>query len=296
MNKKVQISQDTLYKYLTEHGVTVSRLAELMNTTAANINSCFLHHKNSDGSIRRFTSRNIPELNQALEKMAEDIRSRVLTFGSDQTFTNQRGNTYDPALVERMKNDVGYYFNLTALCEKVLGWKKSKKHNVLETISSKVYGYISQDDVNRINAELLSVAGVLSSYEVVPDEGSSLSDSSNDRQTVDRQPQAPVNADEYHERLDQFIRAISDTSLPLTERYRIYHERYPDGIIFFRVNDGYTVAQDDARRLVEYDSNIYPYTDMDSGLTTAFMSADIYKKIEEKCIIKGWQTTVVEMY
>ena len=292
--EKVKISQDTLYQYLLEHGVKMIRLTELMEMSGSTITSCFKHQPLNNGTPRSFTRKAIVKLNAALPQIAENLRNSILVFGSDQVFTNQRGKTYDPALIEPLKK-IGEYMNLTALVQRVLGWNQDKKENTLVTPSSNNYGCISKQDADRINAELLSVAGVLSSYEVVADEGSS-SDSSDDGQSADLQPQAPANADAYYKRLDQFIGAISDTTLPLTERYRIYHERYPDGIIFFRVNDGYTVAQDDARRLVEYDSNIYPYTDMASELTTAYMSADIYKTIEEKCISNGWQTVVVEMY
>lgn len=173
MTQKVQVSSDALYQYLTEHGVTISRLSELMGVSFATVNSCFLHHKMMDGTPRRFTAKNIEKLNIALEQMAEGIRGAVLTFGSDRVFTNRRGKTYDPALVEPIKNNVAKYFSMNLLCEKVLGWSRPMKRNVLESNTGKAFGCITADDVNRINAELLSVAGVLGSYEVVPDDSSS---------------------------------------------------------------------------------------------------------------------------
>lgn len=292
---KIKVTQDFLYQYLLEHNFTISMLANKMGVSNAILSRSFRHMPNRLGKTMYLSAANIARLNVVLEQVADELRGCVLNFGSPQTYTNLHGRTYDPALVDVFKDGAGKYFNLTGLTERVLGWNVNRKRMTLSIEKSPIYGNISKQDADRINAELLSVAGVLSSYEVVADEGSS-SDSSDDGQTADLQPQAPANADAYYKRLDQFIGAISDTTLPLTERYRIFHERYPDGIIFFRVNDGYTVAQDDARRLVEYDSNIYPYTDMSSGLTTAYMSADIYKTIEEKCISKGWQTVVVEMY
>ncbi|MDK7740654.1 hypothetical protein QP561_10480, partial [Veillonella nakazawae] len=42
--------------------------------------------------------------------------------------------------------------------------------NTLSAPSSKIYGNITRGDADRLNAELLSVAGVLSSHEVVADD------------------------------------------------------------------------------------------------------------------------------
>ena len=167
MTQKVKVTQDILYQYLTEHGVKMVRLAELMKTSEANISSCFKHHKKLDGSLRSFTPRNIRNLNAALEQFSIDLRGCLLTFGSTQVYMNQRKKTYDPALVEPMKR-IGELLNLTALVERVLGWDKQKKDNVLVTKTSKVYGTISKDDSDRINSELLSVAKMLSSFEIVP--------------------------------------------------------------------------------------------------------------------------------
>ena len=171
--EKVKISSDTLYQFLTEHGVKLVRIAELTRLSEASINSCFRHHLINNGVPRTFTRYTLRRLNAAIEQIANELRSLTLVFGSELVYTNQRGNTYDPALVEPMKR-IGEYMNLSALVERVLGWNRSKKDNVLVTRSSKVYGCISQSDVDRINAELLSVANVLSSYEVVSERENTL--------------------------------------------------------------------------------------------------------------------------
>lgn len=162
----IKVSQDTLYQYIQEHNIKLVRLAELMELSEASINSCFKHHITNRGVPRSFTPAAIDKLNFAIWRIAAELRQRLLTFGSDQVFTNAHGRTYDPALVEPMKR-VGEYLNLTALTQRVLGWNKGKKENILVTPSSKVYGNISEDDANRINTELLAIAGVLSNYEVV---------------------------------------------------------------------------------------------------------------------------------
>lgn len=169
MIQKIQISSDTLYQFLTEHGVKESRLAEFMGVSTTSVNDSFLHRIMPTGKPRSFTRKTVIKLNSALEQMADALRSSVLTFGSEQTYTNQWGNTYDPALLEPMK-ELGKLVNLTALVERVLGWNKFKKQAVFVAKNSNSYGCISQDDVNRINAELLAIAGVLSSYEVVLDD------------------------------------------------------------------------------------------------------------------------------
>ncbi len=142
-----------------------------MGISSASLTSCFKHQLINNGVPRVFTAKNIVKLNAALESLAVDLRLCVLNFGSERVFTNQRGTTYDPALVVPIKN-IGKYLNLTALVARVLGWNQDKKETILVSPSSKNYGNISRDDVNRLNAEILSIAGVLSSYEVVLNESS----------------------------------------------------------------------------------------------------------------------------
>ena len=48
---------------------------------------------------------------------------------------------------------------MKGLTEKVLGWNKAKCDITLSVKSSPMYGRVTQDDVNRINAEVLAVAG-----------------------------------------------------------------------------------------------------------------------------------------
>ena len=165
----MKMSQDQLYKYLTDHDVKVIRLAELMGKTPAVIISNFRHHKNAHGYPRRFSVENIRQLNEALQAIARELRGCVLTFGTDQMYTNKHGRTYDPGLIEPL-NRLGELLNLTALVNRLLGWNKGKKTSILTDKISKAYGNISEADVMTINAEVLAVAGVLEGVEVVPDE------------------------------------------------------------------------------------------------------------------------------
>lgn len=168
MERKVKVSSDVLFEYMTEHGVKMLRLAELTGLSDATLHVCFKHMAGSNGQPRTFTPQAVKKINEALPVIANELRGCMLAFGSNQTRTNSRGTTYDPALVEPLKN-IGLVLNLTALVTRVLGWSKQKKDSILVTKVSKVYGNISQADVDRVNTELLAVAAVLSSYEVVAD-------------------------------------------------------------------------------------------------------------------------------
>lgn len=165
--KKVQITQDTLYEYLLAHDVKLSRLAELMGLKKPEVvMSCFKHHKDWHGRPRKFNAEHVALINNALPVMADELRGKLLTFGSERMFTNKWGNTYDPALVDQL-NGLGKWLNITGMMVRLLGWTKGKKSAVFCQPSSKAYGAISEQDMITINNEILSVAGVLASYELV---------------------------------------------------------------------------------------------------------------------------------
>lgn len=166
---KIKVSQDTLYEYMTAHDVKMTRLAELIGRTPEVVFSCFKHHKNYHGNPRSFNAEHIALINKALPQVASELRRRLLKFGSSEAYTNSRGVKYDPALVAPMK-ELGEYLNITGVLTRVCGWTKGKKSAVLTSPASKLYGCISEQDVIAINNEVLSVAAVLGSYEVVVDE------------------------------------------------------------------------------------------------------------------------------
>ena len=166
--EKLKVSQDFLYKQLMEHNVIISLLAKRMGVSVAIVSRCFHRDLNRHGKPLSFTGANIVKLNAALEELAAEIRQSTVDFGSDQTYTNQRGATYDPATVEPLRR-LSAYFKMNPFLQRVLGWRVSKRETILGTPSSKAYGCVSQDDVARVNAELLAVAGVLSGLEVVAD-------------------------------------------------------------------------------------------------------------------------------
>ena len=133
--QKMKMSQDQLYKYLTDHDVKVIRLAELMGKTPAVIISNFRHHKNAHGNPRHFSVENIRQLNEALQTIAKELRGCVLTFGTNQTYTNKHGRTYDPGMIEPLKR-LGALMNMTGMTQRLLGWNNLKKLNVFSNPSS----------------------------------------------------------------------------------------------------------------------------------------------------------------
>lgn len=173
--EKVKVSQDFLYSYIQEHDINRSTIAALMGMDRSMINSCFKHHLDKYGKPRFFSANAIQKMNTALAQMADEMRGSVITFGSPQTYTN-RGGTFDPACMPAVKA-LSRFFNLTAMTARVLGWTETKKNTVLSAPSSKIYGHITQDDINRLNAELLAVAGTLSGIEVEPSESAASSSS-----------------------------------------------------------------------------------------------------------------------
>lgn len=168
--EKIKVSSDTLYKYLLEHNFVISVLSDSMGVSYAIVSGCFRHSQNRYGNPIKFSSANIKKMNDAIMQIASEMRNSLVVFGTKQMFTNQHGTTYDPGLIEPIKQGVGKFFKLRGLTEKVLGWNVAKCGMTFSSPSSKIYGNISREDVNRINAELLAVAGVLSSYEVVAEE------------------------------------------------------------------------------------------------------------------------------
>ena len=158
---KVKMTQDALYKYLTDHDVKISRIAELMGLGPNCVISCFRHNNNSHGNIQK--------LNEALPKLAMQLRFSLITFGSDKMYANRHGRVYDPGMIEPL-NELGELMNLIGLTGRLLGWSKSKKMSVFSSPTSKAYGHITESDITTINTEIISVAGVLENVEIVPDD------------------------------------------------------------------------------------------------------------------------------
>lgn len=229
MMEKIKVSADTLYEFLTEHDFTLSVLGKYMGVSNGILMGCFHHNLNQLGKPLKFSSSNIEKMNTAIEQIAADLRKCVLVFGSDKMFTNQHGRTYDPGMIEAMKNGVGKFFKLRGMTERMLGWNKGKWGLTMYSPKSAIYGNITRNDTDRINAELLAVAGVLSSYEVVADKDHSVKQETEDVRTVLSQSvtedddAVPVSETTYT--LDDLYQAFGEDRKASAARLRYALER-----------------------------------------------------------------------
>ncbi len=168
MTQKITVTQDELYQYLQAHDVKLIRLSGLMGCDDDTVTSCFAHRKDKHGVPRRFSADNLGKMNKALPQLAQELRGCLLRYGSAQTYTNAHGREYDPGQIEPLKT-LGRYLNITGLLQRLLGWSQNKKSSVLCRPKAINYGNITKSDVMIINTEVLSIAAVLDSYQVVTD-------------------------------------------------------------------------------------------------------------------------------
>lgn len=291
--QKTKVSPDFFYKYIMDHDIILSKVAEKMGVSYSIVNRSFRHGIDRHGKPIYFSPSNLKKLNEAISELAVEIRNCLLKFGSDKTYTNQLGNTYDPSLVDGFRI-IGQYFKLNGskekgLTHKVLGWNNTKNNTTLSVQKSPVYGNITREDADRINAELLSVAGYLSSIEVVADENPKQSPVPDlpKGKTVRKGMEPSFESPQY---------PWDDTALPLQERSRLYREQYAQGVLLFRVNGGYTAEGDDARLVSEIDSSIHHYTDAASGMTTAYMDSEQMSNILPRLIAQDRHVMFTDMY
>ena len=163
---KIPVTQDTLYEYLIAHDVKMIRLSELLDCSNDPLTACFQHRKDKHGTPRTLSAYYIQKLNEVLPRLADEIEARLLTFGSERMYTNTHGRTYDPGMIEPLK-ELGKYLNITGLTRRLLGWSQNKKSSVLCRPNALNYGSITEADIIAVNNEILSIAGVLSKYKVI---------------------------------------------------------------------------------------------------------------------------------
>lgn len=166
---KTKVSQDDLYKFLLIHDVKLARLSDMIGCDPDVVTSCFSHRKDRLGRPRKFNAEHIAKLNEVLPRFAEELLGCRLKFGTPSASVNKNGKAYDPGLVEPIKK-IGNYLNITAMLKRVAGWSAGKKSNVLCRTKGSMAGRVTKEDEVAINAELLSIAGVLERYEIVGDE------------------------------------------------------------------------------------------------------------------------------
>lgn len=255
--EKATMTQDQFYQFLLDHNLTISRLGELIGQSDVAMSQAFKHYI-VNGKPCYFSAEKLQRINDALPQWADAIQSRLMQFHSENNISTVASRCYDPSCIEQLRS-VGNHFNLTGLTARVLSWGASKKSSIF-TPSHKNYGHISQQDVTAINTELLAVAGVLRSIQIVPMEPAAMP-SSPVRRSKEKGTPAPVRNE------------WDDTSVELWKRYAAFHRLFPDGLIAFTVNDGFTVCEDDARLLARVDTTLKPHTDLATGHVTLYMDA-----------------------
>ena len=313
--QKEKWTQDELYDFLTSNDVTISRLSDLMGMTVGMVASNFKHHLTRHGKPRSFNYQQTVKLNEALQQLAKNMRQSMLRYAGTEQKKGNLGKVYYPALREQMKDGVGQYFNLVSLTFRVLGWNRTKKRNVLESNkeNSKVSGCITAQEAELINKEILAVAGMLESHEIVCTAVNDVNGTSEENETTapshrnhPRSEKGRQNAAAYGSRrrcsatTEQTFESPSypwdNTSLHLQERSRLYREQYAQGVLLFRVNGGYTVEGDDTRLVSEIDGSIHPYTDAASGMTTAYMDSEQMSNILPRLIAQDRHVMFTDMY
>lgn len=282
--KKTEMNQDQLYQYILAHNLTVKRLGEMIGQGDA-VMSCAFKHNKMNGKPLYFSPARIARINEALPRMADEIQARLMQFHPENNISTVEGRYYDPSCVEQLRQ-VGEYFNVQGLTARILGWSKEKKASVLCSPANRNYGHITPEDVTAINTELLSVAGVLRSIEIIP-----MKDD-----TVNYNKCTRTRRRSMEQSFKSSAHTWDDTDLPLMKRYEVFHKEHANGFIFFRVNGGYTVCQDDARFLCNLDSGLFPYTDPDTGVLTAYMDADRFSVLLPHCVRDGNRIAVTDMY
>lgn len=222
--EKIRVSADTLYKYLLEHNFVISVLSEKMGVSDGIVYNSFQHVPNRLGKPMRLSHANILKMNAALEQIASELRNSILRFGSEKQFTNQQGTTYDPGLIDSVKGGIARYFKLNGLTERVLGWNRYKCNFTFSMRNSPMYGKITRDDVDRINAEIIAVAGVFETFELVADE--ELAPKKEDKErSSETQIADGVPASETDYTLDDLYAAFGDGRKSAAARLRIALER-----------------------------------------------------------------------
>ena len=292
--EKKKVSQDFIYKNIIQkYGVNVSSLAELMGISDTMVNGCFRHNKDKHGVPRNFPARTLPKLNAALAELSEQLSQCRISFGSEKTYTNRLGNTYDPAAVNEIK-ELRKYFKLTPFLKTALGWTEAKKAIVLGIPSSKGYACVSAEDVQHINDTIQEIAILFGGVEV------EASDSSTSSFDEPQTAEPKINKVRTRKGMEASFESPKyewdDTSLPLSERTAILRQRWPNGMLLFRVNGGYTAEGDDAHTVHDLLPDVSPYTNFETGLTTAWMTEEQMTQVLSRFIAQGRRVMITNMY
>ena len=140
-----------------------------MGVSESIVRGCFKHDLNRHGIPLQFSSDNILKMNDALPRLAADIRACELHFGQGETFINRCGHEYDKSIAKQVKTGIGRFFNIKDLTARVLGWNLTKCKARLSSESHQTYSHVDREDCDLLNDELVAIASVLESYKVIVD-------------------------------------------------------------------------------------------------------------------------------
>ena len=285
----IKVSQDELRTFLEGHHFINAAIAKKMGVSEGIVSGCFNHKPNRHGKPLSFSSKNIELLNQALHQIAEELSRCKLKPSNEETASNPFIND-DPAVIESLRR-IGEYIRLNWLTWNVLGWNQKKCLNNISLNGPKPHVHISKENAERISTTILSIATTLANWEVLADEGSSSSDGDNDK---------PLKSSAKRKTMESSYEAPKyewdDTSLGLPERSALLRQRWPNGMLLFRVNGGYTAEGDDAQTVHDLLPDVQPYTDMASGMTTAYMSEEQMTQVLSQFIAQGRRVMITDMY
>ena len=173
-----QITSKQLYDYMEKNGVTMSRLADLAGITRHQLSAYFNKTALVSGLKRHFTEVSVQPINEALPRLAEQIRNAQIRVTPEEA-KPVRGREYYPVCVERIKEQLGPWLNLKVFMGRALDWSPSQFGNVMMSKNSRAHGNITADHILLLNQALRHLASDLENYELLPDDpGSSSSDSS----------------------------------------------------------------------------------------------------------------------
>lgn len=170
IQKKRQVTTDQLYRFLRDRSIKDYVLSQYMGVSESIVRGCFKHDLNRHGKPLRFSSENIQKMNDALPRLAADIRACELHFGKGETVVNRCGREYDHSIADQVKAGIMRFFSVKDLTARILDWNEIKCKARLSSIGHKSYSNVERADCDRLNDELVAVASILESYEVINDQ------------------------------------------------------------------------------------------------------------------------------
>ena len=165
-----QVTPDQLYRFLREHNIMDYVLSKYMGVSESIVRGCFKHDLNRHGKPLQFSPENIQKMNEALPRLAADIRACQIKFGRGETFVNRCGRQYDRSIADQVKAGIIRFFSVKDFASRVLGWNVLKCKARLCSTGSTTYSNVERADCERLNDELVAIASSLERYEVIAEQ------------------------------------------------------------------------------------------------------------------------------